>query len=110
LLEKNTEKVLMRNTWAEIDLDALISNLNYAKKIIKPKTKIAAVLKANAYGHGAVNVAKILIENNVDMISVAYISEALELRRHYSEFPIMVIGYTPDEYLGIAAENLPFVG
>lgn len=103
--EKKTEKILMRNTWAEIDLDIMIRNLDYAKKIINPKTKIAAVLKANAYGHGAVNVAKILIENNVDMISVACLSEAIELRRHYSEFPIMVMGYTPDEQFKIAVEN-----
>jgi len=105
LREKKTEKILMRDTWAEIDLDIMIDNLNYAKKMINPKTKIAAVLKANAYGHGAINVAKILIENHVDMISVACISEAIELRRHFSEFPIMVMGYTSDEQFKMAVEN-----
>lgn len=105
MLENETKKTLMRNTWAEIDLDAIVNNLNIAKKTIKPKTKIAAVLKANAYGHGAINVAKVLIDNDVDMLSVACISEALELRRHYSEIPIMVLGYTPDEQLKTAVEN-----
>jgi len=105
LTEKKTGKILMRSTWAEIDMDILISNLNHAKRMKAPGTKIAAVLKANAYGHGAVNVAKILIENNVDMITVAYISEAIELRRHYPEFPIMVMGYTFDEHLKTAVEN-----
>lgn len=105
MLENETKKTLMRNTWAEIDLDAIVNNLNIAKKTIKPKTKIAAVLKANAYGHGAINVAKVLIDNDVDMLSVACISEALELRRHYSKIPIMVLGYTPDEQLKIAVEN-----
>lgn len=105
MLENETKKTLMRNTWAEIDLDAIANNLNIAKKTIKPKTKIAAVLKANAYGHGAINVAKMLIDNDVDMLSVACISEALELRRHYSKIPIMVLGYTPDEQLKIAVEN-----
>ncbi|KUO72612.1 MAG: hypothetical protein APF77_10590 [Clostridia bacterium BRH_c25] len=105
MTEKKTGKILMRSTWAEIDMDILISNLNHAKRMKAPGTKIAAVLKANAYGHGAVNVAKILIENNVDMITVAYISEAIELRRHYPEFPIMVMGYTFDEHLKTAVEN-----
>lgn len=103
--EKKTEKILMRNTWAEIDLDVMIGNLNLAKKMIGPEKKITAVLKANAYGHGAVKIAGILIENNVNMLSVACISEALELRKCYPDFPIMVMGYTPDELLGIASEN-----
>ncbi|HWQ29434.1 MAG TPA: alanine racemase [Negativicutes bacterium] len=100
-----TKKTLIRNTWAEIDLDAVVNNLNYAKKIKMPGAKIAAVLKANAYGHGAVNVAKVLIENNVDMITVAYLCEALELRRHFPDFPLLVMGYTPDEHLEAAVEK-----
>jgi alanine racemase len=97
-----TKKALIRSTWAEIDLDAVVNNLNYAKKIKMPGAKIAAVLKANAYGHGAVNVAKVLIENNVDMITVAYLCEAMELRRHFPDFPLLVMGYTPDEHLEAA--------
>lgn len=105
MIEMKTKKTLIRNTWAEIDLDAVVNNLNYAKKIKTPGAKIAAVLKANAYGHGAVNVAKVLIENNVDMITVAYLCEALELRRHFPDFPLLVMGYTPDDHLEAAVEK-----
>jgi len=63
------------------------------------KTKIAAVLKANGYGHGAIKIAKVLIENGVDMLAVACLSEALELRRTFKEIPILIMGHTADEYL-----------
>ena len=96
---------ILRNAWVEIDLNAIANNLYQARRIVGPKTKIAAVVKANAYGHGALNVAKALIDNRVDLLSVACLSEALELRAHYSEMPIMILGYTPDEQLKHAAEH-----
>jgi len=95
----------MRNTWVEIDLDCIVHNLCEARKIIPQNTKIAAVLKANAYGHGAVQVAKVLIDNKVDQLAVACLSEALELRKHFVEVPIIVMGYTPDEYLSVGVKS-----
>lgn len=102
----NEEKnLLMRNTWVEIDLSNLAYNLNQARKLVSPGTKIAGVIKANAYGHGAVHIAKTLIENNIDMLAVACLTEAIELRRHFPDIPILIMGYTPDDMLKFAVEN-----
>lgn len=95
----------LRDTWVEINLDNLIWNFNQAKKLVSKETKIAAVLKANAYGHGAIGVAKVLIESGVDYLAVACLSEALELRKVFKEVPILVMGYTADEYLSMAVKN-----
>lgn len=105
MLNNNIGESLMRNTWAEIDLDRIANNFAQAKKFIKPETKIAAVIKANAYGHGAIHVAKTLIESGADMLAVACLTEAIELRRHYSEIPILIMGYTPDSKLQFAVEQ-----
>jgi len=105
LIEENFKMTRMRNTWVEIDLDCIVHNLCEARKIIPQNTKIAAVLKANAYGHGAVQVAKVLIDNKVDQLAVACLSEALELRKHFVEVPIIVMGYTPDEYLSVGVKS-----
>ena len=105
MIEENFKMTRMRNTWVEIDLDCIEHNFHEARKIIPESTKIAAVLKGNAYGHGAVQVARVLIENKVDQLAVACLTEALELRKHFAEVPIIVMGYTPDEYLTIGVRN-----
>lgn len=105
MLDKDLRMKIMRNTWAEINLDNILHNLNEARRILPHATKISAVLKANAYGHGAISVAKALIEGGVDQLSLACLSEALELRRYFSDFPLLVMGYTPDEFLQAGVEN-----
>lgn len=102
---ENIGESLMRNTWVEIDLDAIEYNLIQARKYIKPETKIAGVIKANAYGHGAVPIAKALIKNGIDMLAVACLSEAIEVRKHCSEIPILVMGHTVDNKLKFAVEQ-----
>jgi len=67
--------------------------------------RIAAVLKADGYGLGAVRVARELLEEGVDALAVACLPEAIELRRHYPDVSILVMGHTPDEYLGDAVEQ-----
>ena len=104
-MKKEIKLERMRNTWAEIDLDAIVHNFREARKILPQNTKISAVLKANAYGHGAVKIGEVLIENKVDQLAVACLSEALELRKHYPEIPILVMGYTPDELFIHAVKN-----
>ena len=71
---------LLRPTYVEIDLDIVRHNINEIRKIINKNTKLGAVVKANAYGHGAVEVARILEEENIDYICVAGLNEAMELR------------------------------
>jgi len=102
---KSNMPLRLRDTWVEINLDNIIWNLDEAKKLLSKETKIAAVLKANAYGHGAIEVARILVDKGVDYIAVACLLEAIELRREFKDIPILVMGYTSDEYLHIAVEN-----
>lgn len=96
---------LLRPTYVEIDLDIIKHNINEMKKMIDKDTKLGLVIKANAYGHGAVEVAKVLEEEKVDYICVAGLNEAMELRNNDIKAPILVMGYTPDDCLDIAVQN-----
>lgn len=79
-------------TYLEISKSALIHNLQEFRKIIGSKIKLMAVVKSNAYGHGLVNVAKI-IEKKVDYFGVTNLDEALELRKNDLEKPILILTY-----------------
>ncbi|WP_040330600.1 alanine racemase [Clostridium ihumii] len=84
----------LRPVWAEIDLDKLAHNMKEIRRASQSKG-IIAVVKADAYGHGAVDVAPVLLENGADRLAVAVISEAVELRRSGIDAPIMILGFTP---------------
>lgn len=84
----------LRPVWAEINLDNLAHNMKEIKGISKSK-EIMAVVKADAYGHGAIDVAPVLLENGATRLAVAVINEAVELRRSGINVPIMILGYTP---------------
>jgi len=84
----------LRAVWAEIDLDNLQHNLKEIKKICGNK-EIIGVIKANAYGHGAMEIAPTLLANGVSRLAVAVLSEAMELRMSGVKEPIMILGYTP---------------
>ncbi|GAA0676104.1 MULTISPECIES: alanine racemase [Clostridium] len=84
----------IRPTWAEIDLDNLEHNMKEIAKLCKGK-EIIAVLKADAYGHGALDVARTLINGGATKLGVAVITEALELRDSGIDTPIVILGYTP---------------
>ncbi|EHN14191.1 alanine racemase [Clostridium sporogenes] len=84
----------LRAVWAEIDIDNLQHNLKQIKKICDNK-EIIGVIKANAYGHGAMEIAPTLLENGVSRLAVAVLSEAMELRMSGVKEPIMILGYTP---------------
>ena len=92
-------------TWAEINLDNIKFNLNNVKKLLKEDTKICTVLKANAYGHGSVEIAKFLENKNVDYFAVARIEEAIELRQNNIKIPILCLGFVPEEYFEVAIKN-----
>ncbi len=83
----------LRRTWAEIDVIALIHNF----KIIKStaNTPVMAIVKADAYGHGADIVAPLLEANGADFFGVSNIDEAIELRDYGITKPILILGYTP---------------
>ena len=83
------------NTYAEINLKAIKHNIGEIKKLLAPKVKYMAVVKANAYGHGAKAVAKVAIESGVDYLAVAKLKEALELREAGLVSPILILTESP---------------
>ncbi len=80
-------------SFVRINLDAISNNFDELKKLLKPETKTMAIVKANAYGHGAVRVAKEL-ENRTDYFAVSAMEEAMELRENDICIPILILGYT----------------
>ena len=82
-------------TIMEVNLDALISNLNYYRSLLKPTTRLMAMVKASSYGAGKFEVANALQFNHVDYLTVAYADEGVELRRQGITLPIMVMN--PEE-------------
>lgn len=83
---------------ANINLDAIRDNIKETRKIVKPDTKIMAVIKADGYGHGAVPIAK-EIDDLVDAFAVAIVEEGIELRKAGFQKPILILGYTAKEQI-----------
>lgn len=81
-----------KRTWAEINLDALEHNIREIRKITNPNAQIMAVVKADAYGHGVEKCAEVLLKNGADRFAVATLNEAIELRRLFSDVPILILG------------------
>lgn len=98
-------ELLLRDTFLEVNLDNIIYNMKNIKEMVGEEVAIAAVVKANGYGHGAVGVAQELIENGADYLAVATLTEALDLRRHFSDYKIFIMGFTPDKYLEHVVKN-----
>lgn len=91
------EQPLLRRTWAEIDLDALAHNYHEARRRIGPGVKYLGVVKADAYGHGAVQIARKLEALKADYLAVSSFDEARELRENGVGLPILILGHTPPE-------------
>lgn len=93
-------------TWVEINLDALGCNFDAVRETLPENIKILAVVKANAYGHGAIGVAKFL-EDKADYLAVAATDEALELRKNGVNCPILILGHIPyGDYDNIVKYNV----
>jgi len=84
-----------RPTWVEIDLSAIGNNTRLLKSLVGPQVRLLATLKADAYGHGALKVARTVLHNGASMLGVATVSEAAPLRKAGIGSPILVFGYTP---------------
>ena len=87
----------LRPTWLEIDLSALAANISELRRRIGPNRLLYAVVKANAYGHGASLVAPAALEAGADRLAVAAVNEAIALREAGVRAPILLLGYTPPE-------------
>ena len=90
-------------TWAQISLKALRHNLNYVKE--QTGKMVMCVVKADAYGHGAVACAQCLQAAGADAFGVASLAEAMELREGGVSTPILVLGYTDPEYARMLSDN-----
>ena len=95
----------LRRTWAEIDLDALAYNYRALRQRVGADVKFLGVVKADAYGHGAVQVSRTLQELGADYLAVSSIDEAAELRSGGITMPILILGHTPCEYTGTLIEE-----
>ncbi|HEX2326429.1 MAG TPA: alanine racemase, partial [Chloroflexota bacterium] len=83
-----------RAAWMEVDLGAIAGNLSRLRRLVAPAA-VMAVLKADAYGHGALRVARTAVQHGATMLGTAVLSEAAALRAHGIGAPILVLGYTP---------------
>jgi alanine racemase len=81
-------------TWAEIDLDAIAYNARELKQLVGEKTELMAVVKANAYGHGAVPVAEAALGNGASRLAVHRTLEGVQLRQAGITAPVLIMGYT----------------
>ena len=81
------------NAWVEVDLEAMAANVAAIRSVLQPSTEVIAVIKANAYGHGAVPLARWLESQGVERLGVAWVSEAVALRAAGVQSPIIVMGH-----------------
>ena len=95
---------LPRSAWLEIDLEALVGHVRVLEGLLPPGVRIQAVVKADAYGHGAVTVARTLVEAGIEDLGVATFDEALELRLAGLQVPILVLFPIPAELAPAARE------
>jgi len=93
--------MILRDVYAEIDLDAIRHNLKEIRRRINPASKLCVVVKANAYGHGAVEVSNVAVECGADFLAVATVGEGLELRRAGFTLPILILGLVPQDTVGV---------
>ncbi|MDJ0593160.1 MAG: alanine racemase [Pleurocapsa sp. MO_226.B13] len=108
--QKDTLSLLVnrQRAWVEIDLTALADNVRALKRFLAPQTKLMAVVKADAYGHGAVTVAKTALANGADRLAIATLAEGVELRQAGIEAPILILGaiVAPEDIKAVAAWQL----
>lgn len=91
--------------WMQVDLYAVEHNVEEIKKLLPSTTKIMAVVKANAYGHGDIEVAKVLAKHEIDTFAVSSVDEAMNLRNAGITGTILILGYTPPMHFHLLHEN-----
>lgn len=94
-----------RNTWAEVNLTHIKYNVAQMRAHLPEKVEIMAMVKANAYGHGAVEVAQTALEAGATFLGVAMLDEAIELRQNNIHAPILILGRTSPQDVPIAIEE-----
>ncbi len=85
-----------KRVFACIDLDALIHNVDTCRRRLAEGSILMPVVKADGYGHGAIPISKVLVENGIKLLAVATLEEAISLRKNGIKVPILILGYTQD--------------
>jgi len=83
--------------WAEIDLKAIAHNVAQLRRITQPQARLMAVVKANGYGHGAIEIAQCALQNGAETLGVARIEEGIRIRQAGIQTPILIFGYTLEQ-------------
>ncbi|WP_027249970.1 alanine racemase [Planktothrix agardhii] len=104
LFNSEIEVGIRQRAWVEVNLGAIAENIRQLKGLLSPQTKLMAVVKADAYGHGAVSVAKTVCQAGAEWLAVATLPEGIELREAGIKQPILLLGaiHTAEEVQAIA--------
>ncbi|WRD90323.1 alanine racemase [Helicobacter pylori] len=97
--------MLKRASFVEVNTASLRHNFSAVKSIVPKDAHIMAVVKANAYGAGAIKASEIFLQEGVNYLGVATLDEALELRSHFSKTPILILGYSPNSNASMLIDN-----
>ncbi|RVY69538.1 alanine racemase [Helicobacter pylori] len=97
--------MLKRASFVEVDTASLRHNFNAVKSVVPKDACIMAVVKANAYGAGAIKASEIFLQEGANYLGVATLDEALELRSHFSKTPILILGYSPNANASMLIDN-----
>ncbi|GAA7909116.1 alanine racemase [Helicobacter pylori] len=97
--------MLKRASFVEVNSASLRHNFSAVKSIVPKDAYIMAVVKANAYGAGAIKASEIFLQEGVNYLGVATLDEALELRSHFSKTPILILGYSPNSNASMLIDN-----
>jgi len=98
-------KELQKRTWAEIELENIRHNYRAIRARLPEGCRFLGVVKADAYGHGALKVAELLQEEGAEYLAVSCLDEALELRQGGISMPLLILGHTPEEYTRELIDN-----
>ncbi|WP_312651241.1 alanine racemase [Aminipila sp.] len=96
---------MLRDTIVQVDLKTIAYNMDRICEMAGNGVAVMPVIKANGYGHGAVGIAPTLMEHGASYLAVATLNEALELRENYKDYPIFILGHTPDRLLHFVVEK-----
>ncbi|EJB33863.1 alanine racemase [Helicobacter pylori] len=97
--------MLKRASFVEVNTASLRHNFNAVKSIVPKDAHIMAVVKANAYGAGAIKASEIFLQEGANYLGVAALDEALELRSHFPKTPILILGYSPNSNASMLIDN-----
>ncbi|MGL2404505.1 alanine racemase [Helicobacter pylori] len=97
--------MLKRASFVEVNTHSLRHNFNAVKSIVPKDACVMAVVKANAYGAGALKASEIFLQEGANYLGVATLDEALELRSHFSKTPILILGYSPNTNASMLVDN-----